>query len=203
MGLNELDEFEEPVYLKNQSGVLVWSNSAYRNFFAGDRQSPIGQHGKAFLDPTIFNIALLTDQLILNGSEQLECEHVGVGGDGSRYVLVTHKTSLRYLRKPGYAILGVTRPIRRLGEDEHPGFEQVQSASIFRALEPRDQELCRLIAMGHSSAEIGQALGMTPRNVDLRRAKCFELLGVEKAVDLARLLTRLQERGYLEIDLSS
>lgn len=44
-------------------------------------------------------------------------------------------------------------------------------------------------------------LGMTTRAVELRKQKAFANLGVEKAVDLTRLLVRLQDRGYLDLGL--
>jgi DNA-binding NarL/FixJ family response regulator len=61
--------------------------------------------------------------------------------------------------------------------------------------------LCRQTALGVSSRELGERLSMTTRGVELRKQKAFSKLGVAKAVDLARLLTRLQDRGYLDLGM--
>lgn len=199
--LERLNEIEDFVYLKSANGVVVWTNQAYDQFYSSTA-SPQGRHGKAFLDPTVLAVAKHTDALILSGSDDIECKHVGVNGDGEKYLLRTYKLSLRYLQKPGYAILGVTRPLRPVtAEDPDPEFEMARLASVFSALEERDKEICRLFALGFSSGEIGGQLEMTGRNVDLRRKKCFDTLGVEKVVELTRLLTQLEERGYLQIEL--
>ena len=42
---------------------------------------------------------------------------------------------------------------------------------------------------------------MTTRGIELRKQKAFASLGVAKAVDLARLLVRLQDRGYLDLGI--
>lgn len=199
--LQGIDRYSDSVYLKNEEGMLTVVNRAYRTFFTAN-ESPIGRHAKAFLDPTIFPTSSHTDALILSGSDHLECDHTGAAADGRTYLLRTYKCSLRKLRQPGFAILGITRPLRVLDDGNADPRALLSSlAQAFRSLEERDQELCRMIAQGHSSAEIGDQLGMTARNVDLRRKKAFDALNVTKPIELVRELVRLQERGYLDLGL--
>ncbi|QDV72497.1 helix-turn-helix transcriptional regulator [Botrimarina mediterranea] len=200
-GLERLNEIEDFVYLKGTTGVVTWANQAYQAFYSR-ASKPHGRHAKTFLAPIVLTVAKHTDALILSGCERLYCDHIGVSGDGTKHLLRTYKQSLRHLQKSGYAILGVTRPLRPIATDEEdPEFEMARLASLFATFDDRDRELCRLFALGFNSSEIGEQLQMTSRNVDLRRKKCLELLGIDKVVDLARLLTRFEERGYLEINL--
>lgn len=199
--LSLLNEFDDFVYLKRANGIVSWSNEAYEGFYC-NHESASGRHGQTFLDPTVLTVAKHTDALILNGSNHLDCEHVGCSGDGERYLLRTYKVGLRHASNPEYAILGVTRAVRQLTSDgPDRDLEMANLASLFGSLSDRDRELCRLLALGFSSGEIGEQMRMTSRNVDLRRNKCLDILGIDKVVDLARLLTRLDERGYLDIDL--
>lgn len=199
--LERINSFEDCVYLKNEEGTLTLVNDSYLSFFSGP-ESPIGRHAKAFLDPTIIDVSKHTDALILSGSDHLECDHTGAGADHKMYVLRTYKCSLRQLKQPGFAILGITRPTEILGQERaNPRVIMGQLAQNFRDLDDRDREICRLIALGKSSVEIGEELGMTSRNVDIRRKKGFAALNVEKPVELVRVLVRLQERGYLDLGL--
>lgn len=199
--LEQINEHEDCVYLKNEEGTLTLVNESYIKFFSGP-ESPIGRHAKTFLDPTIIDVSKHTDALILAGSDHLECDHTGAGADRQTYVLRTYKCSLRQLKQPGYAILGITRPTQLIGENKsNPRAVMAQLAQAFRDLDERDREICRLIALGKSSTEIGKELGMTSRNVDIRRKKGFAALKVEKPVELVRVLVRLQERGYLDLGL--
>ncbi len=169
--LERINNYEDCVYLKNEEGTLTLTNESYQAWFTG-RESPIGRHAKSFLDPSIVDVSKHTDALILSGSDHLECDHTGAGADHQMYALRTYKCSLRELKQPGFAILGITRPIERIGEQQtNPRVVMAQQAQSFRELDDRDREICRLIALGKSSVEIGEELGMTSRNVDIRRKR--------------------------------
>ncbi len=199
--LERVNKHQDCVYLKNEEGMLTWSNQAYNKIFSGP-ESPIGRHAKAFVDPSILDTSKHTDALILSGSDHLECDHTGSALDGQQYLMRTYKRSLRTLKQPGFSILGITRRIECLGQEQTDTRAFLaQTAQTFRELDDRDQEICRLVALGKASSEIGEELGMTGRNADLRRKKAFTALGVEKPVELVRVLVRLQERGYLDLGL--
>lgn len=199
--LEKIHDAEDCVYVKNEEGTLTWVNQAYKRLFSST-ESPVGRHAKAFIDPSILDTSKHTDALILSGSDHLECDHTGSASDGQHYLMRTYKRSLRPLKQPGYVILGITRPLELLPENQtDPRAALVQAAAAFRELDERDQEICRQIALGATSAEIGKALGMSGRNVDIRRKNGFAALGIEKPVELVRVLVRLQERGYLDLGL--
>ncbi|MEN1678575.1 MAG: hypothetical protein AAGJ46_03210 [Planctomycetota bacterium] len=193
-----LNGFQQPVFIKNAERVLVVTNKAFDDFFA--EGSGAGRHANSFLHPSFRAASNLTDELILSGSDEIDCVHNGVANDGFAYLCLIHKRSLAWLGRPGFRIIGVIQPMERL-EASSPRFQLRRLATVYRRLDPKDQDLCRLVVLGRSSSEIGDELGMTGRNVEIRRKKAFESLGVKKPVDLARLLVQLQERGELDLGL--
>ncbi len=54
------------------------------------------------------------------------------------------------------------------------------------ALSPRELEVIRLIAAGHSSKEIGRALAISPRTVDTYRNRLMKKLGLHSVADVVR-----------------
>jgi DNA-binding CsgD family transcriptional regulator len=191
----------ECVYISNAQGVLVYSNEAHRKHFSPNA-SPIGRTKRAFLSPAIADRADKIESLIFDGAPYVICENVGVGLNGATYHVVAHTRSLKTLTAPGLAILAI---LRLSVVDDHAAVVKQTELSIayakFRELNARDQDICRLTALGVSSRELGESLEMTTRGVELRKQKVFAKLGVAKAVDLARLLTRLQDNGFIDMGL--
>jgi DNA-binding CsgD family transcriptional regulator len=58
----------------------------------------------------------------------------------------------------------------------------------FQSLTGREHEVLAQIALGASSKEAGRTLGISPRTVDVHRARIKEKLQVRRAVDLVRLV---------------
>lgn len=52
-------------------------------------------------------------------------------------------------------------------------------------LTPRENEIAALVVAGRSNKEIGIALGISPRTVEVHRAHIFKKLGVRNAVEFA------------------
>ncbi|WP_146444263.1 helix-turn-helix transcriptional regulator [Botrimarina colliarenosi] len=196
-----LSQFDECIYLKNSDGVVVFSNEAHQRHFS-HHGSPVGRTSQSYLEPTMAARGEKIASLLQEGCVYVECEFSGPCPDGCFYRIVSHKRSLKALESPGLAILGVLRLNRQDdGNDVTQQIDLVSASTRFRELSDRDQEMCRLTALGISSRELGERLGMTTRGIELRKQKAFAKLGVAKAVDLARLLTRLQDRGYLDLGL--
>ena len=59
-------------------------------------------------------------------------------------------------------------------------------ADPLEALGERDRELLRLLALGHTTREIGEKLYLSVRAVEVNRAKLLEKLGLETRPDLVR-----------------
>jgi len=59
---------------------------------------------------------------------------------------------------------------------------------IGAVLTPREREVVILVAEGLTSKEIGRALGLSHRTVEVHRARVFEKMDVKSAAELAQLL---------------
>lgn len=53
-------------------------------------------------------------------------------------------------------------------------------------LTPREREVLRLIALGHTSIEIAQKLGLSPRTIETHRARIHRKLGLATRAELVR-----------------
>ena len=63
-------------------------------------------------------------------------------------------------------------------------------------LTPREVEVLRLVALGHTSVEIASKLHLSPRTVESHRARIHNRLGVATRAELVRYALRL---GLLRI----
>ncbi|MEZ5839731.1 MAG: LuxR C-terminal-related transcriptional regulator [Hyphomicrobiales bacterium] len=54
-------------------------------------------------------------------------------------------------------------------------------------LTPREQQVLGQITAGHSNKEAGRRLGISPRTVEVHRARIMEKLGAKNAADLVRI----------------
>ncbi len=59
---------------------------------------------------------------------------------------------------------------------------------VDRELTRREREVARLIAEGASSKEAGRRLGISPRTVEIHRARIMAKLGARNAADLVRIV---------------
>jgi two-component system response regulator NreC len=57
-------------------------------------------------------------------------------------------------------------------------------------LTPREQEVLRLIALGHTSVEIAAKLGLSPRTIETHRARIHRKLGLATRAELVRYALR-------------
>jgi DNA-binding NarL/FixJ family response regulator len=62
------------------------------------------------------------------------------------------------------------------------------------SLTPREREILRMVAMGHTNRSIAEALGVSPKTVDAHRTNLMRKLGIHDAQGLTRLAVR---RGLL------
>ena len=61
----------------------------------------------------------------------------------------------------------------------------------FKMLTPREREVLELITRGQSNKEAGRDLGISPRTIEVHRARVMEKLGAKNTADLMRIvLTR-------------
>jgi two-component system response regulator NreC len=57
-------------------------------------------------------------------------------------------------------------------------------------LTPREREVLRLIALGHTSVEIAQKLGLSPRTIETHRARIHRKLDLDTRAELVRYALR-------------
>lgn len=75
---------------------------------------------------------------------------------------------------------------------KHPG-----QTDAYARLTPREREVLKLVAEGKTSAEIGRALGISPRTVEDHRAHLMRKLKLHTLADLVRYAIR---RGIVPLD---
>lgn len=60
-------------------------------------------------------------------------------------------------------------------------------------LTPREKEVLTLVSGGQSNKEAGRVLGISPRTVEVHRARIMEKLGAKNAADLVRIVMSTTE----------
>ena len=74
-------------------------------------------------------------------------------------------------------------------EAEHRGRQQRQSHGLSRLqlLTPREREVMELVVTGRHNRDIGPALGISVRTVEVHKARLMDKLGVDNVADLVRI----------------
>lgn len=79
-----------------------------------------------------------------------------------------------------------------LRQDVHLGPVQAGRRPIevrgFAQLTPREREVLELITNGQSNKEAGRELGISPRTIEVHRARVMEKLGARNTADLMRIV---------------
>ena len=79
-----------------------------------------------------------------------------------------------------------------LREDVRIGGGQQGQRSVevrgFSQLTPREREVLQLITNGQSNKEAGRQLGISPRTIEVHRARVMEKLGARNTADLMRIV---------------
>lgn len=87
----------------------------------------------------------------------------------------------------------LSRAVRdALRRDVHVGAVQGGRRPIeirgFSQLTPREREVLQLISNGQSNKEAGRDLGISPRTIEVHRARVMEKLGARNTADLMRII---------------
>jgi len=79
-----------------------------------------------------------------------------------------------------------------LRRDVHIGAVQGGSRPVeirgFSQLTPREREVLQLVTNGQSNKEAGRQLGISPRTIEVHRARVMEKLGARNTADLVRIV---------------
>ncbi|MEL6108851.1 MAG: LuxR C-terminal-related transcriptional regulator [Planctomycetota bacterium] len=192
----DIEQFSFPVYVKNRERVLTLVNRAYSDCFSY-RELPIGKHCDNILHESVAKVSAHSDSILFDGYSRLELEHAVLGPDNHRYLVRTYKVDVSGYRYEPYAILGVSIPLRVLGEsNENPlGIEDL--FAVYAGLDRDDKRICTMYALGETTRAIAEELGKSAKTIENHRCKIMNQLGLSKPVEIIRLLVRFEERGYL------
>ena len=69
-----------------------------------------------------------------------------------------------------------------------PGGKPSIEVRDFAQLTPREREVLQLISNGQSNKEAGRVLGISPRTIEVHRARVMEKLGARNTADLMRIV---------------
>lgn len=72
---------------------------------------------------------------------------------------------------------------------------RVQHFPGLELLTPREREVLNQIASGASNKEAGRELGISPRTIEVHRARIMEKLGARNAADLVRIVLTSEQRA--------
>lgn len=86
---------------------------------------------------------------------------------------------------------------RILLEDMLPTSQSAENEDIWRSLSEREQEVLKMVALGHTSAEIAEQLNLGAKTVETYRARGMEKLGLRTRAALVKFA--LQE-GLIKRD---
>lgn len=87
-------------------------------------------------------------------------------------------------------LVTVLREALRLDErlgTMHPGRRPLELRG-FAQLTPRERQVLQLITNGQSNKEAGRELGISPRTIEVHRARVMEKLGARNTADLIRIV---------------
>jgi RNA polymerase sigma factor (sigma-70 family) len=96
-----------------------------------------------------------------------------------------------FLEKPFDDAVLLARVAEALAADDRLRVAQAEREAVrdrLAALTPREQEVLELIVAGHANKEIAAVLGVSPRTVEVHRARVMEKTGAQSVAELVRLV---------------
>jgi len=133
--------------------------------------------------------------------KELNAQHYGAPifiisgrGDIPMAVDAIKNGALDFIEKPFDAVTVVSRVreaveawTRRAANDDSPDIMSMHFRD-HQSLTPREREVLAQIAGGASNKEAGRCLGISPRTIEVHRARIMEKLGAKNAADLVRIV---------------
>jgi DNA-binding NarL/FixJ family response regulator len=126
-----------------------------------------------------------TEIVVLTMNESPLCAQQAIEAGAVGFVL-TDRADSELLPAVRYAARGDEFVSSRVT----PGLEALRQAAGGDGLSPRETEVVRLIALGHTSAEIGKKLRLSRRTVETQRARIYKKLAVTTRAELVRFALR-------------
>lgn len=168
--------------------------------------------GEAFLEAACFNApGCLVLDVSMPGMSGLELQRE-LAARGSRLptifltgsadvplaVEAMHAGAADFLEKTfdNAALLGRVRKVLALdSQNQSERLERAELEANRTLLTPREREVMKLIVSGKSSKMIGRILGVSPRTVDVHRARVMEKMRADSLADLVRRVLHLDKNA--------
>lgn len=102
-----------------------------------------------------------------------------------------------FLEKPfddAKLIGAIDEALARAQQHRSDAERRAKSSDLLRALTPREKEVMQLVVTGQHNREIGPALGISVRTVEVHKARLMSKLGVDNVADLVRI-SMLEQGG--------
>lgn len=196
----ELDEIQSPTVIKNGDRIIVRENAAFRNLFVGGSIGT-GSLGESFVANEDRGLIEQTDQLLLEGVNLIELEHVTpliVRGESVPYLFRTYKARLDFLSDENLCFIEISRPITEAPSNSVERRRRLsRQHAIYLGLDDIDRRICRLYCDGESTKYVAEKVGLTTRSVEVRRQKILEALGLKRPVDIVKLIVRFEENRLM------
>ena len=94
-----------------------------------------------------------------------------------------------FLEKP-FVLEQLLDSINRSFQNLSAATENIQQNQKLSLLTPREKEVLDVLALGKSHREIGELLKISPRTVEVHKARVMEKLGIKTLADLLRLAVK-------------
>ncbi|MCU6496685.1 response regulator [Rugamonas sp. A1-17] len=111
-------------------------------------------------------------------------------GDVSMARAAFKADAVDFLEKPfddGKLIAAIDEALARARSVHTEQQRRSRSDSLLSELTPREREVMELVVMGRHNREIGPALGISVRTVEVHKARLMAKLGVDNVADLVRI----------------
>jgi hypothetical protein len=194
----DFSAFESIVCIKNADRVITADNEGFRRYFF-DGQSSLGQTTEIVESQASRSFSRKTDELILEGVNAIEMEHVRPRVSGRPCMYITYKRRLDELRDPAFAILKISRATSFIGVSD---LERRRSLSelliLLQQLDSIDKTICYRYTNGASSKDIAADVGLATRSVEIRRQKILDHFGFQHPIEIVKMIVRLEEHGLIK-----
>ena len=112
-------------------------------------------------------------------------------GDIATVVAAMKFGAIDYLQKPFTANAMIDRVRSAVAAYRRAGEEHIEGLADFAGrhrLTGRERDVLQQVAQGASNKEAGRRLGISPRTVEVHRARIMDKLGAKNAADLMRIV---------------
>jgi RNA polymerase sigma factor (sigma-70 family) len=111
-------------------------------------------------------------------------------GDVSTARAAFKADAVDFLEKPfddAKLIAAIDEALARARANHSEQARRSRSASLLNELTPREREVMQLVVLGRHNRDIGPALGISVRTVEVHKARLMSKLGVDNVADLVRI----------------